>query len=195
MAEAAGTERSELADGAEHALATWLDRLIEWNQKLDLTAARSIDELLDLMVVDALILSANIERNARVVDVGSGAGAPGLPLALLRPDLSLTLVEPLVKRVSFMRTVIGALGTPNVQIVHGRGESLEETFDVAISRATLAPPDWLTLGASLAPAVWVLLAKEGEPALANASVEKRVDYIWSRTGVSRRAVKYVISPA
>jgi len=184
--------RVPILEGAEKALSGWLDRLVEWNQKLDLTAARSNDELLDLMLADALILSANIEKGARVVDIGSGAGAPGLPLALLRPDLSLTLVEPLVKRVSFMRTVIGALGAPNVQIVHGRGETLQSTFDVAISRATLSAASWLALGATLAPSVWVLLAKEAEPDAPGAALETCVEYTWPRTAVHRRAAKYAI---
>ena len=180
----------EISSSARAALGAWLDRLVEWNQKVDLTAARNTDELCDLMLADALVLAREIPPGARVVDVGTGAGAPGLALAMIRPDLSLTLVEPLVKRVSFMRTVLGAGATPNVQIVHGRGEALNTRFDVAISRATLAPEEWLQLGATLAPSVWVLLAREQAPESAAASVEKSVEYIWPFTGVARRAVLY-----
>ncbi len=187
---AADTLSVTISVEAKHALGAWLDRLVEWNQKLDLTAARSVDELVDLMVADALVLSREIPEGSRVVDVGTGAGAPGLALALVRPDLALTLVEPLVKRVSFMRTVIGAAGTSNIHIVHGRGETLAHEFDVAVSRATLPPEEWLRLGSTLAPSVWVLLARESDPGLAGYVVSKHVDYMWPLTGVARHAVMY-----
>jgi 16S rRNA G527 N7-methylase RsmG len=102
--EASGTE---VREEARAALLDWLDGIVEWNARIDLTAARSDDELVDLMVADALVLSRHVAEAARVVDVGSGAGAPGLALAILRPDLDVTLVEPLDKRVAFLRTSIG----------------------------------------------------------------------------------------
>src|SRR5580704_6833435 len=130
---------------------TWLDRLEEWNARIDLTAARSPEELVDLMLADAVVLAARIPRAVRVVDVGTGAGAPGLPVAFLRDDLAVTLVEPLGKRVSFLRTVIGASGRSDVTLVHGRGETLvgKPRYDVAVSRATLAPSAWLALATDL----------------------------------------------
>src|SRR5437870_4377425 len=85
------------------ALRRWLDLLVTWNARIDLTAARSEAELVDLMVADAVVLAARVPSQARVVDVGSGAGGPGLALAVLRSDLAVTLVEPLAKRVSFLR--------------------------------------------------------------------------------------------
>jgi 16S rRNA (guanine527-N7)-methyltransferase len=99
-----------LSEKARSAVDLWLDRLEEWNARVDLTAARSTEELVDLMLADAFVVAPRIPRGVRVVDVGSGAGAPGLAIALLRPDLPVTLVEPLGKRVAFLRTVIGALG-------------------------------------------------------------------------------------
>jgi 16S rRNA (guanine527-N7)-methyltransferase len=160
----------------------WLDTLVEWNARMDLTAARSSDELLDLMLADAAILAARTPQGASVVDVGTGAGAPGLAMALLRPDLKVTLVEPLVKRVSFLRS-IGA----RVKIERTRGEAVKGRFDVAVSRATLAPAQWLELGSKLADRVWVLLAREEPPA---GAIEEDVSYTWPRTGAQRRAVRY-----
>lgn len=173
---------------ARRGLEAWLDQLAAWNRKMDLTAARDAAELADLMVADALVLAARIPPGARVVDVGAGAGAPGLALGILRPDLPVTLAEPLHKRVSFLRTTLGALGLTNVSLRADRGEALPaDGWDVAISRATLAPPEWLALGLSLAPEAWVLLAKDPPPA---GAIAEDVEYTWPLGGAQRRAVRY-----
>ncbi len=157
-----------MTPGARTRIGTWLDRLQEWNARIDLTAARSDEELVDLMLADALVLSARIPAGARLVDVGTGAGAPGLALAILRDDLCVTLVEPVGKRVSFLRTVLGAVGRADVVVERRRGEVLagSRSWDIATSRATLAPATWLELGTKLvAPGgrVWVLLASGAPP--------------------------------
>ncbi|HVY45752.1 MAG TPA: RsmG family class I SAM-dependent methyltransferase, partial [Minicystis sp.] len=149
----------------------------------------------DLMVADAFVLAGAIAPGARVVDVGSGAGAPALALAALRPDLALTLVEPLQKRVSFLRVTAGAIawGGPRPVVVRERGEQTAARgarFDVAISRATLPPREWLALGARLAPEVWVLLAQAEPPDEPGLGVTQDVRYRWPLTGVDRRAVRY-----
>ncbi|HLK40149.1 MAG TPA: RsmG family class I SAM-dependent methyltransferase [Polyangiaceae bacterium] len=177
------------------AAGVWLERLTEWNARTDLTAARSHDHLVDLMLADALVLSRVVPSGARVVDVGTGAGAPGLALALLRPDLRLTLVEPLRKRASFLRTVIGLLGRMDVHIEPTRAEVLAGRLasDVAVSRATFPPAEWLALGARLVGpggSVWALLAREDPPVREGAAVEEDVAYAWPLTGVPRRAVRY-----
>lgn len=171
------------------ALVEWLERLEAWNARIDLTAARDRDELVDLMVADAAVLSTRLPSGASVVDVGTGAGAPGLALALLRPDLRVTLVEPLKKRVAFLRTVLGALGRVDVPVLDARVEGLAEAhrFDVAVSRATLAPAAWLAAGRKLAPEVAVLLARDEPPEPAPAD---DVRYVWPHTGQERRLVRY-----
>jgi 16S rRNA (guanine527-N7)-methyltransferase len=181
-------------------IVTWLDLMVTWNAKVDLTAARSSDELVDLMLADALVLARHEPRGRNVVDVGSGAGGPGLALHLARPDLALTLVEPLQKRVSFLRTVSGQLGRVSgeaaLRVVRTRGEDLASTgpsFETAVARATLAPAEWLALGTRLvapAGAIWVLLAREEPPLFPG--WEARVDerYTWPLTGVERRALRF-----
>ena len=149
-----------LDSAAKKAIATWIELLCSWNARIDLTAARSGGELVDLMLADALVLAPRIAQGRAVVDVGCGRGAPGLAIALARPDLAVTLCEPLVKRVSFLRTVVGTVGRADVAIERVRGEELRGTWDVAISRATLAPPAWLALG-SAARAGDVGAAREG----------------------------------
>jgi 16S rRNA (guanine527-N7)-methyltransferase len=185
------------SEGAARSIGTWVALVAAWNAKIDLTAARSDDELVDLMVADALWLAARVPASAKVVDVGSGAGAPGLPLAIARPDLRVTLVEPLQKRVSFLRTAVGSLYASGAGpvVVRAKGEAVVERgdrFDVAISRATLAPAPWLDLGAALAPEgeVWVLLAQGDPPARDGWAIADDLRYRWPLTGADRRAVRY-----
>lgn len=184
---------------ARAALAAWLEGIVEWNARIDLTAARGDGELVDLMIADALLLARHVPQGARLVDVGSGAGAPGLPLAIVRHDLEATLVEPLDKRVAFLRRSIGALAGSFARlpaVVRGRADVLVKqgrTFGVAISRATLPPPEWLALGAKLAPSgeVWVLLAQGEPPSLGGLRVADDLAYRWPLTGASRRALRFV----
>jgi 16S rRNA (guanine527-N7)-methyltransferase len=179
-------------------VATWLGLLQQWNARIDLTAARSDDELVDLMLADALVLAPRLPADARVVDVGTGAGAPGLALALLRPDLRLTLVEPLGKRAAFLRTVVGAVGRSDVAIDRVRGEAFggRSAWDVAVSRATLGPQPWLDLAVTLASpggSVWVLLAKDEAPVHPRATLEEDLSYTWPLTSAARRAVRYLLT--
>ncbi len=177
-------------------LCGWLDSIATWNARIDLTAARCAGELVDLMVADALVLADATPKGVRLVDVGSGAGAPGLGIAILRPDLQVTLVEPLQKRVAFLRTVLGTLGLSNAVVLRERGEALAargESFDVAIARATLPPPEWLALGARLASpggSVWVLLAREAAPTLTGWKCVEERAYRWPHTDVERRVLRY-----
>lgn len=182
-------------DRAREAVGGWLERLREWGERIDLTAARSPSELVDLMLADALILARWLPREARVIDVGTGAGGPGLALALLRDDLRMTLVEPNGKRVSFLRTVVGAVDRTGVNIERAHGESLanRRAWDVALSRATFPPAAWLALGLTLVKPggrVVVLLAKEPPPESADAGAEIDESYLWPLTSVERRAVVY-----
>ncbi|HLV65430.1 MAG TPA: RsmG family class I SAM-dependent methyltransferase [Polyangiaceae bacterium] len=183
-------------------LARWAELVSVWNRRIDLTAARSAEELVDLLVADAAWMArahAPPERKERErwIDVGSGAGAPGLALALLRPDIAMTLVEPRAKRVAFLRTVIATLGRTDVRIERARSEDLADaSCDVAVSRATLAPEIWVREGARLAQRfVWVLLAQgEVPPAPERAQLDRDERYVWPLTGAARRAVRYRLEP-
>jgi 16S rRNA (guanine527-N7)-methyltransferase len=195
VAEAATALGSPLSESTGGALVQWLERLEEWNARIDLTAARSREELVDLMLADALVLAPCMPHGTRVVDVGTGAGAPGLALALVRDDLRVTLVEPLAKRAAFLRTALGAVGRADVTLLRARGEALagRRAWDVAVSRATLAPAAWLDVGTSLAApggVVWVLLAKDDPPSHPRAALEEDHRYTWPLTGAERRAVSY-----
>jgi 16S rRNA (guanine527-N7)-methyltransferase len=188
-------DAGDLARGALPALEIWLSLLESWNARIDLTAARTPESLVDLMVADAMILAKHAPRDARVVDVGTGAGAPGLALALLRRDLRVTLVEPLGKRASFLRTVVGSVDRADVEIERKRGEALDQPgpWELAVSRATLTPTKWLDLATKVTKpdgTVWVLLAADHAPAEARAVLEGELSYVWPLTGAPRRALRY-----
>jgi 16S rRNA (guanine527-N7)-methyltransferase len=190
-----------LDDETHAAIDTWLDALAEWNAKMDLTAAKDARALAWLMLADAMMLAKSIPQNVSVVDVGTGAGAPGLALAILRRDLRVLLCEPLGKRAAFLRSVIGTLAREkDIRLEPKRGDDLvrqsaasTQAFDVAISRATLPPKEWLALGMSLVKkngAVWLMLAQEDAPTCEGASVVETLEY---DDGAKKKLVRYEVA--
>ena len=109
-----------------------------------LIGPREAPRLWDRHLVNCALLAGLIPEGATVCDVGSGAGLPGLVLALARPDLQVTLVEPLLRRTTFLEEVAGELGLANVEVVRGRAEAVHgrRQFQVVTSRA-VAPLDRL----------------------------------------------------
>jgi len=178
---------------ATDGLAELLDLVVTWNERIDLTAARTPEELVDLFVADAALLARHARSGASWVDVGSGGGAPGLPLGILRRDLSITLVEPRIKRVAFLRSAIGSLKLERVRAERKRAEDLEAgSFDTAVSRATFSPQKWLELaGRLIRDDLWILVAKAEAPALAGFRVADDLRYRWPLTGAERRALRIV----
>lgn len=181
-----------VSDAALTQLVAWLDLVVAWSERVDLTAARDADTLADLLLADAALL-ASTQPQGRMIDVGSGVGAPAIPLAILCPELSLTLVEPRERRASFLRTSCGALSRPDISLLRKRSMEVgTKTVDVAISRATLPPPQWLREGARLAnQAVWVLLGQDEPPSLDSWHLDLDLSYDWPLTASRRRAVRYV----
>ena len=116
--------------------------LLEWNKKMNLTAIREPEEVLIKHFVDSLALLgfAELPQGAKLIDVGTGAGFPGLPLKIARPDLRLALLDSLKKRLTFLQAVCGTLGL-DADIIHSRAEDggklsgLRQNFDAAVSRA------------------------------------------------------------
>lgn len=102
-----------------------------------LIGPREAPRLWDRHLVNCSLLGELLPQGATVCDIGSGAGLPGLVLAIARPDLSLTLVEPLLRRTTFLEEVVVGLGLGNVEVVRGRADALHgtRTFDVVTSRA------------------------------------------------------------
>ncbi len=125
-------------------------RLLEdWNTRINLTGDASFDVMLDSHLMDSLTplcTQGLLKLHATVIDVGTGAGLPGIPLAIVRPDLRITLLDSLQKRIGFLNAVIETLGLVNVTTVHTRAEDaahdprFRERFDVALARAVAALP-------------------------------------------------------
>lgn len=112
--------------------------LLEWNEKFNLTAIKNIDDIEEKHFVDSLYMDKYVElNNRRLLDVGSGAGFPGIPLAIAHPDLKVTLLESNGKKVSFLKEVVKQLKLKNVEIIQGRAEELKmrENFDIVTARA------------------------------------------------------------
>ena len=116
----------------------YLDLLLEWNEKFNLTAITDKDEIEEKHFLDSLELIEFFGvKNKTLLDVGSGAGFPGIPLAIAEPSLDVTLLEANGKKVSFLKEVIKVLELPNVEVIQGRAEELKmrEHFDVVTARA------------------------------------------------------------
>lgn len=136
-----------LKHGATDAVAqkfdTYYKMLIEWNEKINLTAITDEEEASYKHFIDSIsaLECGLFQKNARVIDVGTGAGFPGLPIKLWRDDIELTLMDSLNKRINFLKEVISALGIDRVSTVHSRAEELgrnqghREKYDICVSRA------------------------------------------------------------
>jgi 16S rRNA (guanine527-N7)-methyltransferase len=125
--------------------------LLEWNARINLTGAKTVEDLIGEHLPDSFALCRLTPASATVVDVGAGGGLPGVPFALLRPDCRTVLVEPRAKRAAFLRATLTSLGQPEaLQVIRGRDRDLPEgSYDVAESRATFVPADWLVAASRL----------------------------------------------
>lgn len=120
---------------------TYKELLIEWNKKMNLTAIEQEEDIITKHFIDSLSIATYIPDTAKVIDIGTGAGFPGIPLKILKKDLSITLLDSLNKRITFLEEVIRNLSLENIQAVHARAEELahkeeyREQYDIAVSRA------------------------------------------------------------
>ena len=119
----------------------YMNMLVEWNEKINLTAITEPADVIDKHFIDSLTIEKYIKENAKIIDIGTGAGFPGIPLSIVREDLNTTLMDSLNKRINFLDEVIKENDLKNVDTVHSRAEELARNsdfrakYDVATSRA------------------------------------------------------------
>lgn len=119
----------------------YMNLLLEWNEKINLTAITQPDEVKLKHFVDSLTVLKHINDDDKVIDIGTGAGFPGIPLKIMNENTKITLLDSLNKRINFLNIVIETLNLRNIQAIHGRAEEIarnklyREKYDVAVSRA------------------------------------------------------------
>lgn len=153
----------ELDDVQIGQLDGYVERLLAWNQKVNLTAVTDPAAIVDKHLLDCLLLVPRMPHAGTVIDIGTGAGLPAVVLAIARPGLVITAVESIQKKAMFVRSVARELRL-DVSVEPIRLEAIDPArlFDVAVSRATFDPPEWVERGASLVAPGGVLLAMLSE---------------------------------
>lgn len=132
-----------LTDAQTEQFIKYYELLIEWNKVMNLTGITEFEDVISKHFLDSLCLvrTADLSENLSVLDLGTGAGFPGIPLKIAFPDLHIVLMDSLNKRIRFLNEVISVLGLENITAVHGRAEEMarkkeyRETFDLCVSRA------------------------------------------------------------
>ena len=133
----------DLTENQYNQFIMYMRLLQEWNEKINLTAITEDEEVIKKHFIDCIkAFKSNAVKNAKtIIDVGTGAGFPGLPIAIMNPNVKVTLLDSLNKRINFLDTVIAKLALKNVITIHSRAEDgarkpeFRENFDVATSRA------------------------------------------------------------
>ena len=209
LLEAAGALGITLAERELALFSRYQEELITWNRIVSLVAVKSPLDIPIKHFIDSLTALPLLPREGRrLLDIGTGAGFPGLPLKIIRPDIDLHLLEASRKKVSFLKELIRKLGLPDVTIIHERVEQvmkngrLRESFDCVISRAAFKMPELLNMGLHFLRPGGLLLAMRGpreEGANQNIGqtidnkglyLDKIVDFRLPITGVSRKIILY-----
>lgn len=120
---------------------SYMKNLLEWNTKINLTAITEQKEIILKHFIDSLTIHSYIEEKNTIMDVGTGAGFPGIPIKIIKKDCNITLLDSLNKRIMFLRDSIDKLGLEHIEAVHARAEEVgrevkyREKYDIVVSRA------------------------------------------------------------
>jgi len=147
---------------------TYLNRLVEVNKVMNLTAITDPEEVYEKHFLDSCLISPHLKPGDKVADVGSGAGFPGLCLAIIRDDIEVTLIEPTAKRCQFLSDLIQTLDLKNVWVINDRAENLSctrEFYDVVTARAVASLAILLELCVPLVKVNGLMIAMKGQKAL------------------------------
>lgn len=155
-----------LDDAQVQRLLDYLDLIQKWTKVYNLTAVRNPEEMLTHHLLDSLVViaplrrqlaAAGLEHGARLLDVGSGAGLPGIVIAICCPSMTVHCVDTVAKKAAFIQQVAASLKLPNLRGIHARVESLTEPYDVVSSRAFASLVDFTnwSVGALAEQGVWM----------------------------------------
>lgn len=131
----------ELTDEQICLFEKYYNMIIEWNEKFNLTAITDEDEVIEKHFVDSVLPYEILPQNAKIIDIGAGAGFPSIPLKIIRPDLNFLLIDSVNKKITFITEVINNFDLSGIIALHTRIEDLainpayRETFDICVSRA------------------------------------------------------------
>ncbi|TRW94423.1 16S rRNA (guanine(527)-N(7))-methyltransferase RsmG [Candidatus Methylobacter oryzae] len=152
-----------VTDGQVDQLIGFIKLIEKWNKAYNLTAIRNREEMTRLHILDSLAIVPHIEGK-RIIDIGTGAGLPGIPLAICLPEIGFTLLDSNAKKTRFVQQVVLELKLKNVEVLHSRVESHhpEQGYDAVLTRAFASLPDIVKLTAHLLAANGVLLAMKGQ---------------------------------
>ena len=115
-------------------LSSYIDLLVKWNKKINLTSEKTVQEILNRHIFDSLQFARTLLPNDQIIDIGSGAGFPGIPLKIIYPNLEITLIESQRKRCSFLDTVVHQLNLQKITVINERAEKV---FPIPIADAVL----------------------------------------------------------
>ncbi|MDO8446821.1 MAG: 16S rRNA (guanine(527)-N(7))-methyltransferase RsmG [Deltaproteobacteria bacterium] len=147
---------------------TYLRELKAWNEKFNLTAIKDDEGIVIKHFLDSLTPLKFVKPGSSLLDIGSGAGFPGIPLKMAEPSLNVTLLDSVNKKVTFMRHMIESLELTGIEAIHARAEELAKTkkgsFDVVISRALAGLSDFVKIGEPFLKPEGILIAMKGSRA-------------------------------
>lgn len=180
-----GSLRLELSDAQVTHLLDYVDLIQKWTKVYNLTAVRDPAEMLTHHLLDSLAVVAPLRRqlagrSARVLDVGSGAGLPGVVLAICCPELSVVCVDTVAKKAAFIQQAAATLRLANLRGLHARVETLAEPFDVVCSRAFASLQDFVSWSRQAVGegGIWMALkGKHPEEELAQLPAEAEVFHV------------------
>jgi 16S rRNA (guanine527-N7)-methyltransferase len=168
LIEGAKTFGINLDEKAIQSFETYLIELLKWNQKINLTAIRSEKEIVLKHFLDSFSVNPYLPKHSSILDIGSGAGFPGIPLKIIQPPLEVTLIDSVLKKVDFQKHILRLLGLKEVEAIHGRVQDKEilqrlgGRFGIVLSRAFSDLQTFLALSFPFLKEGGTVIAMKGE---------------------------------